>query len=228
MKVLILKNAPQEGPGTIEDFLIREGIPYRVIELESEKIPNDDYDILIILGGPMSVNDEEIYPFLKDEERVVKDFIGGGKKILGICLGAQMLAKALGSRVYKGPKQEIGWYPIELTGDALKDPLMLKLAFHPKGGDLWKKFKVFHWHGETFDVPEGAVRLASSELYPNQAFRYGKGAYAFQFHIEVRRGMISEWLKDDADLPRISKETEAFYEEYLGRAESFYKAFFSS
>jgi hypothetical protein len=133
-----------------------------------------------------------------------------------------MLAKALGSRVYKGPKQEIGWYPIELTDNALKDPLMMKLASHPDSGYSWKKFMVFHWHGETFDIPEGAVRLASSELYPNQAFRYGKGAYAFQFHIEVRKEMIAEWLRDDSALSRIRKDTETFYEEYLGRAENFY------
>lgn len=228
MKVLILKNVPEEGPGTIEDFLKKEGIHYSIIELESEKITDGDYDILVMMGGPMSVNDEEIYPYLKEEERIVRNYISRGKKILGICLGAQMLAKTLGSRVYKGPKQEIGWYPIELTDNALNDPLMMKLASHPDSGHLWKKFMVFHWHGETFDIPEGAVRLASSELYPNQAFRYGNGAYAFQFHIEVRKEMISEWLKDDVDLLRIRKDTEAFYEEYLGRAENFYKEFFSS
>lgn len=226
MNVLILKNIPQEGPGTIEDFLGREKIPCRIVELKSEKITDSDYDILVIMGGPMSVNDEGKYPFLKEEERLVKDFISKGKKILGICLGAQMLAKAIGAKVYKGPKEEIGWYPIELTGDGIKDPLMQKLAIHPGVGDLWRKFKVFHWHGETFDMPEGAVRLASSELYPNQAFRYGKAAYAFQFHIEVRKEMIEEWLKHEKDFSRIMKETETFYDEYLGRAENFYKAFF--
>ncbi len=228
MKVLVLKNVHQEGPGTMEDFLKRKGIIYRVIELESERITEDNYDILVIMGGPMSVNDGDIYPYLKEEERLVSDFVRRQKKILGICLGAQMIAKALGSKVYRGPRPEIGWYPIELTGDGLKDLLMQNLALHPKGGDLWKKFRVFHWHGETFDIPEGAVRLASSELYPNQAFRYGRGVYAFQFHIEVRKEMIAEWLKDEADLTRITEETETFYEEYLGRAENFYKEFFSS
>jgi GMP synthase-like glutamine amidotransferase len=229
MKVLILKNIPQEGPGTIEDCLKQEKIEYRIIELDSERIPDHtDYDILIIMGGPMSVNDEDIYPYLKEEEKLVKDFIASRKKILGICLGAQIIAKALGAKVYKGPKEEIGWYPIELTSNGLKDPLMQKLALHPNGGDFWKRFRVFHWHGETFDMPEGAVRLASSELYPNQAFRYGKGVYAFQFHIEVRKEMILEWLKDDAGLSTVLKETENFYDEYLGRAENFYKAFFTS
>lgn len=228
MKVLILKNVPQEGPGTIEDFLKRERIPYRVIELESERIADTGYDILVIMGGPMSVNDEEIYPYLREEEKVVKEFIRSGRKILGICLGAQMLAKALGAKVYKGPVQEIGWYHIELTGNGLKDPLMQKLALHLKGGDFWRRFRVFHWHGETFDMPEDAVRLASSELYPNQAFRYNKGIYAFQFHIEVKKEMISEWLKDTPGFSRITKETHTFYEEYIGRAENFYKGFFSS
>ncbi len=228
MEVLILKNVPQEGPGTIEDFLKREGIRYRVVELGSEKIPDDDYDALVMMGGPMSVNDGEIYHYLKEEERVVREYIRKDKKILGICLGAQMLARALGSKVYKGPGQEIGWYHIELSDNGLKDHLIQKLASHPKNGNLSKKFMVFHWHGETFDIPEGAMRLASSELYPNQAFRYGRGAYAFQFHIEVRKEMIAEWLKDESSLPRISAETERFYEEYLGRAENFYKVFFSS
>jgi GMP synthase-like glutamine amidotransferase len=104
---------------------------------------------------------------------------------------------------------------------------MKSLAFHPQVRDFWKKFKVFHWHGETFDIPEGSVRLASSALYPNQAFRHGNKAYAFQFHIEVRKEMILEWLKDEPNFQQIERETETFFEEYRVRAENFYKAFFS-
>lgn len=228
MAVLICKNIKTEGPGTIEDYLKLKKIPYEIVDLSAgEKVTNpDEFDTLIVMGGPMSVNEADIYPYIKEEENLVRDFISKGKKVFGICLGAQIMAKALGAKVYVGPEKEIGWYPIELTEDGLRDALIQKLAIHPRVRDLWRKFKVFHWHGETFDLPEGAVRLASSELYPNQAFRYGRSAYAFQFHIEVRKEMIAEWLRHERDFLRIMEETETFYDEYLGRAENFYKAFF--
>ncbi|MDP3297741.1 MAG: type 1 glutamine amidotransferase [Thermodesulfovibrionia bacterium] len=228
MSVLICKNIETEGPGTIKDYLRLKNIPYKIVELSTgEDLPNsDNFNTLIMMGGPMSVNEDEIYPYIKEEEKLVRDFISKRKKILGVCLGAQIMAKALGTNVYAGPQKEIGWYDIELTGEGLRDSYMRNLALHPKVRDIWKRFKVFHWHGETFDIPQGAVRLASSILYPNQAFRYGKDAYAFQFHIEVRKEMILEWLKDETDFERIGKETNTFFEEYIGRAENFYKGFF--
>jgi GMP synthase (glutamine-hydrolysing) len=104
---------------------------------------------------------------------------------------------------------------------------MRKLAVHTHVGDMWRRFKVFHWHGETFDIPHGAVRLAGSELFPNQAFRYGKKAYAFQFHIEVTKEMIYDWLKnEDIDIKLIKEDTEKYYEDYSKRALNFYNAFF--
>ena len=172
MSVLILKNILSEGPGTIEEFLLERGIPYRIIELEREPVPDaGQFDVLVMMGGPMSVNEEERYPFIRTEVKLVKEFIASGKRVLGVCLGAQIMAKALGAKVYVGPQKEIGWYDIELTEDGIRDPLMNKLAMHPRAGDFWKRFKVFHWHGETFDIPGGAVRLARSDIYPNQAFR---------------------------------------------------------
>ena len=228
MSVLICKNIGTEGPGTIEDYLIKNKIPYTIIELAGgEKLPNPhNFTTLIMMGGPMSVNEDEIYPYIKEEEKLVRDFISKGKKILGVCLGAQIMAKALGAKVYTGPQKEIGWYYIDLTEEGIKDPLMKSLSFHPQVRDFLKKFNVFHWHGETFDIPDGAVSLASSALYPNQAFRHGYKAYAFQFHIEVRKEMILEWLKDDQDFKQIKRETETFFEEYRSRAENFYKGFF--
>ncbi|MDI6800776.1 MAG: type 1 glutamine amidotransferase [Thermodesulfovibrionales bacterium] len=229
MTVLICKNIESEGPGTIEDFLISKGIAYKIIDLsKGEDISGAEvYDGLIMMGGPMSVNEDDVYPYIKKEYELVKDFIKEDKKILGICLGAQIMAKALGAQVYKGGEKEIGWYDIELTEEGIRDPLMRKLAFHPHAGDLWRKFKVFHWHGETYDIPEGAVRLASSSLYPNQAFRHGNKAYAFQFHIEVTKNMIYDWLKnEDVDLDKLKTETEKLYEVYNGRAQNFYEAFF--
>jgi len=226
MSVLILKNIPSEGPGTIGDFLSENRIPWRVVELDREGVPDTrDFDTLVMMGGPMSVNDDISY--IRSEEGLVREFIAKGRRLLGICLGAQIMAKALGARVYVGPQKEIGWYDIELTEDGIRDPLMKTLATHPMVGDFWRRFKVFHWHGETFDIPEGGVRLAMSELYPNQAFRYGNNAYAFQFHIEVSKGMVYEWLKNEpVDMTVIRKQTEALYEEYHGRAVNFYKAFF--
>lgn len=229
MSVLILKNIENEGPGTIEDFLRDRGIPYRVVDMMREDLPTaEGVKTLVILGGPMSVNEAEIYPFITKEENLVKEFISQGKKVFGICLGAQVMAKALGARVYPGPQKEIGWYDIELQENGMRDPLMNKLAMHPRAGDYWRKFKVFHWHGETFDLPAGAVWLAKSELYPHQAFRYGSNAYAFQYHIEVKKEMILEWVKNEpVDRERLRNETESFYEDCAGRALNFYKAFFS-
>lgn len=229
MSVLICKNISTEGPGTIEDFLKIKEIPYRIIDLsKGEEIPDTKaFDILIMLGGPMSVNEEDIYPYIKKEEELTREFIDRDKGVLGICLGSQIIAKALGSRVYKGKQKEIGWYDIELTSEGIADPLMRRLAIHPHIGDFWKRFKVFHWHGETFDIPNGAIRLAGSKLFSNQAFRYGSRAYAFQFHIEVTKEMIYEWLKEeDINHDFLKKETEKYYDIYLGRALNFYRAFF--
>ncbi len=228
MSVLILKNTPSEGPGTIEDFLRDRGIRYQIVDCQKQGVQEScDADTLVMMGGPMSVNEEDIYPFLTDEIRLAKDFMAKGKNVFGICLGAQIMAKALGAAVYRGRGPEIGWYDIELTEDGARDPLVKELAAHPKTGDSRKRFKVFHWHGETFDIPAGATRLAESELYPNQAFRFGERAYAFQFHIEVKEDMIYEWLKNEPiDMDRIREQTEDFYDEYSGRARNFYDAFF--
>ncbi|MCL4536867.1 MAG: type 1 glutamine amidotransferase [Nitrospirae bacterium] len=229
MSVLICKNISSEGPGTIEDFLKAKGIPYTVVDLsKGEKIPDAEaFDTLIMMGGPMSVNEDDIYPYIKKEEELTRDFVARGKSILGVCLGAQIMAKALGARVYKGGQKEIGWYDIELTSDGIADALMRKLAVHPHVGDMWRRFKVFHWHGETFNIPQGAVRLAGSELFPNQAFRHGNRAYAFQFHIEVTKDMVYDWLKgEDIDHDRLKAETEKLYDVYSGRANNFYEAFF--
>lgn len=228
MAVLIIKNIATEGPGTIEDFLRKEDIFFKVIELSSGEVPPplEEFDTLITLGGPMSVYEMSQYPHLRTGSRLIREAINRGLKILGICLGAQMVAYCLGSEVYHGPQEETGWESIELTGDGLKDPLMRKLAIHPRVGDFWRKFEVFHWHGDTFDLPIGAVLLAHSELYKNQAFRYGENIYGFQFHIEVKKDMIREWLEGKPKITAIMEDTDRIYEEYSGRAKNFYKAFF--
>jgi GMP synthase-like glutamine amidotransferase len=228
MAVLILKNVTTEGPGTIEDFLIKEHIPFTIVELGSGETspPLETFNTLIILGGPMGVYEMDAYPHLMAGSRIIREAINRDMHVLGVCLGSQMIAYCLGAEVYPGTEKEIGWHHIELTGDALKDPLMRKLAIHPRVGDFWRKFTVFHWHGDTFDLPPGATLLASSRLYKNQAFRFGSKVYAFQFHVEVTKEMISEWFHDMPDIDRIMDETEKIYDEYSGRAMNFYKIFF--
>lgn len=230
MSVLICKNISSEGPGTIEDFLRIKKIPYKIIDLSKgeEILDTRAFDALLMMGGPMSVNEDDIYPYIKKEEELTREFIVRNKSVLGICLGAQIMAKALGLRVYIGPEKEIGWHDIELTEEGLKDPCMRSLARHSEvTGEVLRKFKVFHWHGETFDIPSDAIRLAESRLYPNQAFRYGENAYAFQFHIEVTKEMVYEWLENEPiDINILKNNTEKFYNVYLDRAINFYKAFF--
>ncbi len=228
MSILIIKNIESEGPGTIEDYLKRKKISYGIVELGAgEILPSlDNIDTLIILGGPMGVYEMDKYPHLRTCSRLIREAINREIKILGICLGAQMIAYCLGGNVFLGNEKEIGWHYIELTGEGIKDPLMRQLAIHPTVGDFWRRFKVFHWHGDTFDLPADTVLLASSKIYKNQAFRYGNNVYGFQFHIEVTREMINEWFQDSPDLELILKETEKTFDEYVGRAFKFYKFFF--
>jgi GMP synthase-like glutamine amidotransferase len=105
------------------------------------------------------------------------------------------MANAFGSSVYKGEQKEAGWKDVELTEDGMRDQHMRSLAVHPAAGDFWRRFRVFHWHADTFDIPKQAVRLFGSDMYANQAFRYGDNAYALQFHIEVTKDMIRNWMK---------------------------------
>jgi len=228
MAVLIIKNIITEGPGTIEVFLREEHIPFRIVDLGSGEAPPplEGFNSLVVMGGPMGVYELERYPHLVIESRIIREAINRDMRVLGICLGSEMIAHCLGADVYSGPEKEIGWYHVELTGDGLKDPLMRRLAIHPRVGVFWRKFKVFHWHGDTFNLPLDAVLLASSELYKNQAFRYGDNVYGFQFHIEVTKDMLTEWFQGMPDVDKIMKETERIYEEYTGRTMNFYKVFF--
>lgn len=228
LSVLIIKNIITEGPGTIEDFLRKDDITYSIVELGSGEVtpPLEKFNALVVMGGPMGIYEMDRYPHLIIASRIIREAINRDMKVLGICLGSQMVAYCLGAQVYKGPVEEIGWYAIELTGDGIKDPLMRRLAIHPRVGDFWRRFKVFQWHGDTFDLPTGAVLLASSELYKNQAFRHGNDIYGFQFHIEVTKEMLLEWFKGNPKINDIMEVTEKIYKEYSGRAVNFYKEFF--
>jgi GMP synthase-like glutamine amidotransferase len=145
----------------------------------------DDFDMLVIMGGPMSVNDEEVYPWLAEEKAFIRQAIVADKIVIGICLGAQLIASALGARVYPNAMKEIGWWPIgNPPGGVQKESV-----FH-----LNDPFSVFHWHGDTFDLPEGAIQLFQSTACVNQGFLYKKNVLGLQFHIEVDPNSVKEMV----------------------------------
>jgi GMP synthase (glutamine-hydrolysing) len=230
MKSLIIKHVDIEGPGLIEYFLNQKRIPYQVLCLDSDaRLPKlEGFTHVVILGGPMNVYEEDHYPFLREEDLFIKEAIQRGKFVLGICLGAQLIAKALGAKVFKASVKEIGWYDILLTMIGSKDPLFSNLP---------KTFPVFQWHGDTFEIPKGGKLIATSTSVPHQAFRYGDNAYGLQFHLEVTEKMIKEWMETyeeenkDAQASPFSKaeiltETEIKIEPYTRRGISFLTNFF--
>lgn len=188
MNVLVFRHVPHEHLGTLGSAFRATDLGYNYIDLFENKAQNisiEDYHGLIILGGPMNVYETDKYPFLEMEDRLIRKAVERGMPVLGICLGAQLIAKALGAKVTKNREKEIGWYSLKTTEQAREDVLF-------KHFDI--EDTVFQWHGDTFEMPSGAVRLAESPLCANQAFRYGSNVYGLQFHIEVTPEMISEWL----------------------------------
>lgn len=188
-KVLVIQNARLEGPGMLGDLLKSDGFGLDVVFAKKEKIPALDHSMVLVLGAPESANDNLDY--LKNEMALILDAHGKKIPVLGICLGSQLMAKAFGANVYPGPLKEIGFY----------DDIRID-----SGNGLFEgmdsPFTVFHWHGDTFDIPKGASRLAYSGLY-NQAFRIGS-AVGLQFHLEVTKQDITSWLENTPeDLSRI-------------------------
>ncbi|OGH57988.1 MAG: amidotransferase [Candidatus Lindowbacteria bacterium RIFCSPLOWO2_12_FULL_62_27] len=175
MNIHVLQHAPFEGIGSIESWLSERGAAVGYTRFyESPALPDvADLDLILVMGGPMSVNDESTLPWLRDEKRFVSGAIRAGKAVLGICLGAQLIAAALGSRVYPGRCKEIGWFDIHGTSD---QPGLFRFP---------ETATVFHWHGETFDLPDGAARLARSDGCDNQAFQIGSNVIGLQFHLET-------------------------------------------
>ncbi|WP_462137442.1 type 1 glutamine amidotransferase [Candidatus Mycalebacterium sp.] len=188
MKALVFQHVGYEAPGRLGELMRENGFDIQSVNFGAgEGVPEktNDFAALIVMGGPMNVYESGKYPYLESETQFVGDFIKSGRAVMGICLGAQLMAVALGARVYAGDKKEIGWYDITVTDEAAGDPVFSAFS---------RTEKVFQWHGDTFDIPGGAARLAFSDCFPNQAFRYGEKAYALQFHIETNGSMVRDWL----------------------------------
>ena len=220
-KVFILKHVRNEDAGTILDFLKEKKIPHQGVKLyDGDELPAiEDTRAVISLGGPMNVDEEGKFPFLKQEKIFLKEAIARDLPCLGVCLGSQLLARSLGAAVYKAKQEEIGWDRVTLTSEAKKDTLFSVI---PE-----TSFQVLQWHGDTFDLPRGAVHLASSDRVPNQAFRFGDKIYGLQFHVEVNKPMLKDWFKKREDLSEILKEYDRYKPTLTQITAQFYKRFFS-
>ena len=185
---LVVRHLELEDIGTIASVLAKLQIPYRYLDVyRGEPVPSDVAGLsgLIVMGGPMGVYEADLYPFLTAEMNLIRDAMEHSFPVLGICLGSQLIAGALGARVYPGPHKEIGWHPVEVV--KRDDPL---------ASGLPSTFPALHWHGDTFDLPARAERLFRSRFYENQGFRFGRNVYALQFHFEIDAAMIDDWLAD--------------------------------
>lgn len=195
--LLILQHHPVETPGVFAEVLEECGMPTHVVRLDlRDPVPSNPrcFSALIVMGGPMGVDEEDHYPWLRDELQLLREAIALDLPTLGVCLGSQLIAKAAGARVGPGPEKEIGWYSLMLTAEGMRDPLFSRFP---------ATFDAFEWHGDVFDLPPGSVGLVSSARYPTQAFRVGHRVYGLLFHLEVTPTMVR-------------KMVEAFDEELAG------------
>lgn len=219
--ILILKHVESEGPGTILDFLAGRNLNYKVLELwKKQALPRDLSGIshVVVMGGPMNVYEELKYQFLKEEDEFIKLVVDKEVPFLGICLGAQLLAKACGSKVYKASTEEIGWHDVEILHAGSNDRIF---------NGIGEKMKVFQWHGDTFEIPRNGVLLATGKTVENQAFKAGKCAYGLQFHIEINNKILKAWFADNLAL---QNEFIGYYNkienEYNAIASEIYSKFF--
>ena len=212
--IAIFRHSETEGPGYFATFLDGQRIPWQLIAIDrSERVPERaaDYAGLCFMGGPMSVNDEAILPWLREEKQFIREAVKKGIPVLGVCLGAQLIASALGARIYTNRQKEIGWFPIEAvntTTDVFRFPAELE---------------VFHWHGETFDLPAGAVHLARSEACAHQAFQIGRRTLALQFHLEVTHPAARAFVSNCGDELKPAPFVQSA-EQILAKPEATYNA----
>jgi GMP synthase (glutamine-hydrolysing) len=187
-RLLVFQHVAAEPLGTLDALIRARGhrIRFHNFERHPDAQPSvDRYRGLIVLGGPMNVEDQHRRPHLKTELRAIEEALKQGKPVLGICLGAQLLAHVLGAHVRRLPAPEIGWYELGMTESGRTDPVLAGLGDRPH---------VFQWHGRAFELPAGAAQLARTDTCEQQAFRWGANAYGFQFHLEVEAAMIERWL----------------------------------
>jgi len=218
--VLLVQNTKTEGSGYLGDLLKKDGFNIHSIQAKHERIPEQENSLVVILGAPESANDN--LPYLNDEQKLIRQSVEKHIPVLGICLGSQLIAKTFGGKVYRGSKKEIGFFS-DLIPEANSSLF--------SGFEI--PFTVFHWHGDTFDLPKGAVRLAHSQNYSNQAFQY-QSAVGLQFHLEVNEEMVNLWLDKteeklqnipyidpekirldiDENIPKVKTNMENFYNNF--------------
>lgn len=227
-----LYHSAAETVGLIGEVLKDLKLPFTDVHLyEGDGLPRDTSDLegLIVMGGPMNVDDVHAYPFLMPELQLIEKVLSEKKPVLGICLGAQLIAKALGQQVFPNSIQEVGWHPIQMTSEAAKDP-------HFK--NFPNKIAVFHWHGDTFNLPQGAVHLAKTPRCAAQAFRWGTNTYALQFHFEVTPMMVKNWCGAKSEQAfiaaagenseKIIKATPKAFEKLTPVAHAFFQSYFKT
>lgn len=193
MRIHCIQHVEFETLGTISEWIEKRKHYLSTTRLhENEYFPKlDDFDLLIIMGGPMNIYEHEKYPWLGEEKRFIKEVISTGKAVIGICLGAQLIADILKAEVFKNDYKEIGWFPVFMSRDlGAESPLL---------GGIPEKFTAFHWHGDTFSLPEGSKRLFSSEACKNQGFLYRDRAIGLHFHLEMSSRTIGNVIENCRD-----------------------------
>ena len=217
-KFLIITHDKAEGSGSLGIFLESIAIDTQTAKLhEGDDLPEDPSNLgaIISMGGSMSVHDEGIYPFLRKEKEFLIHAIEANVPVLGICLGAQLIASACHAAVTKAPVKELGWREVSITDEGKRDILFQGLS---------RVIQVFQWHEDAFDIPEGAKFLATSRVCPNQAFRY-RNAYGLQFRIEVTRDMLSGWMEENPERDKTLRVFDRKVQDFERQAKTLYSNF---
>lgn len=215
IKIHYIQHVPFETPANILKFCQRNKIEFSgTLLYQNEEFPKiKEFDILFIMGGPMSVYDEDKYEWLKEEKKFIEKVIKADKIVVGICLGAQLIADVLGAKVYKNRYREIGWFRIEMNKEALKKDVFKKFP---------ETFIAFHWHGDTFDIPEGAINIGKSFATENQGFIYREKIIGIQFHLEVNIESVKKLVKSSKGDFKKDKYVQSI-SEILNKRQNFLK-----